>query len=150
MKLQTGPHWTRLLCTKPCRAKPRPPSPNHHMRSSPFWDFMQHNSLRTFRDNLSVSASRVKESQKTEQSMTEFTWHNLLVWNFADHKNFLKKPITLEARLCFHVIRQRNTQTGWSSRGSYSQSLWTAGTVRYAPENRYSLRIVTEKWLLKN
>jgi len=40
-KNRTALHHTRLLWTGPCEAKSWPASPNHHVRSSLFWDIMQ-------------------------------------------------------------------------------------------------------------
>jgi hypothetical protein len=151
MKCRARQCHTRLLWRGPCGAKPRPPSPNHHMRSASFWDFMQRRAVIPYRHFSTTYRSQLQGS-RNQKKRTERDWSYLTqsCLGLCTSSDFLKKPFILEAGLCFHVLRQRNTQTGWPSRGSCSQSLCTTGTVRYAPKNRYSPRIITGKWLLKN
>jgi len=64
MKYWTGLRQTGVFCTGPCRAKPRPASPNHHIQ------------------------------QKWEQGTTKVNRHNLLFleicpsYNFSEAQNF--------------------------------------------------------------
>jgi len=65
MRYQTAPRQTGSLWTGPCGAKPRPATPNFHVKSPLFWDITQHwvvISLPIFQDNLSVQSSRVRKS----------------------------------------------------------------------------------------
>jgi hypothetical protein len=62
---QTGSFWTR-----PCRAKPRPASPNH-LRSALLWDIPQHRVVTPYRHL--ASASGVKKSKRKNTAWWKLT-----------------------------------------------------------------------------
>jgi hypothetical protein len=85
------------------KAKPRPALPNHHVRSSLFWDSMHWsgNSVPTFQDNLSFQSSRVKKSKRELCSLS----------------NFLKKHDVLEAgsvSIYRHITSKLVDLLGWA------------------------------------
>jgi hypothetical protein len=89
-------------------------------------------------------------NQKREQSMPKVIGH--IFFLPCPSSNFLKKHNALAAD-SVSVFKQRSTYACDLRRWSYSLSLGTIQTVkllRYAPENRPSLRVIIGKWLLKN
>ena len=67
-----------LLWTIPCRVKPRPALPNHHLRSALFWDITRHRVVIPYHCFWTIYWFRFQrgEIQKTETKHT-WSWQNL-------------------------------------------------------------------------
>jgi hypothetical protein len=103
VKRRIGPHQTGLLWTRPCGVKPRPASPNCHVRSAllrvltqcrfvfPYWRFGT-----IYRSHL--------QGIRNPKERTEHYWSSLSQYSFlglCSSSNFLKKQDISEIG-CFH------------------------------------------------
>jgi hypothetical protein len=151
MKRRTRPQPTESLWAGSCTAKPRPASSCEICTLLGYYAAYSGNFLLTFQDNLLVPSSTVKESDRENRAWVKWTEIIFFFWGALSIVQFFQEAQCCGSPLCSRFREQKKKHlTWWTPWLSYSYSLGSIGTVRYAPESRSSPRVRTGKWLMKN
>ena len=73
MMCRSGPRQTQSLWTGPCRVKPRPSLPNHHVTATLFWDITQQRAVIPYQHFGSTYQPPLQRSRNAN-GRTEHNW----------------------------------------------------------------------------
>ena len=145
-------HQIRWLCTGPCPVKPRPASPNHHMRYALLWDNTWHRAVicylccgTTHQYHLQRSRNP-KERTEHNGKFTDTLFFFGEAWSIVQ---MFKEAGYFGSRLCYLLLAKNpsNLVYSWTeiflTTAHHRHNNW----LRYAPENKSSPRVVTGIWL---